>query len=171
MHKLKRDLFAGLASEIKHQLRYNPRIKGLDTWKIRGKTSRPYIHEPVFPILVDDKRESGRSSKYHAERVDEMALRGELGMDLWGKDEEADREDFVGTELTEKEREFIGSVLNAASKNSVTDAIDGCEKIKTAKSIYQAKRRSREPSETVKADVVTGRRTAYPNKYNHDHTI
>jgi len=107
-------LFAGLCSEIRYQLRYNPKIKGSDVWKNRKRESKPYVHKPKFSIMVENKWETGRSEKYHAERVEEMALRNELGADLWADDlQPADLETFEGTELTEKEQEFITKILDS----------------------------------------------------------
>ena len=105
------ELKRAMLTEIKHQLRYNPRVKGSVSWKAFRKANKPRVLSPLRPMYVEDRRETGRSAKYHAERIEEMALRAELGMDLWGKDEPADTE-VIDEELTPKEREFITTVLN-----------------------------------------------------------
>lgn len=107
MYRLQRDLVAGLLAEVRYQLRYNRKINQSE-WKDFVKTTHPFVKTPRLSLLVNDLNETGRSEKYHRERVSEMVLRNELGADLWSDDlQDADREDFVGTELTDKERQFI----------------------------------------------------------------
>lgn len=100
-----------IGREIKHQLRYNRSLpKG---WKVAPK-KKPYVVLPSRPMYINDRRETGRSEKYHAEQVEEKTLRYELGADLWADDlTKPDMESFEGTELTDAEYDMMEKVLSA----------------------------------------------------------
>lgn len=113
LSKWRKGLVGEMTQEIRHQLRANPRVKGSTEWKRFERKRSPYVIKPLYPILVDDLEETGRSERYHAERVELMVALNELGCDIFRRGDlyPADTETFEGTELTRKEREFITTLM------------------------------------------------------------
>lgn len=113
LSKWRKGLMEPMAKEINHQLRYVVGVEGSKGWR-REKSKPEYVVKPTLRILVEDKRETGRSLKCHTETVDRMVALHESGLSLWDYPEyrKADLEDFVGEELTGKEREFITNLMN-----------------------------------------------------------
>lgn len=131
-----------LTREIKHQLRYNPRVKGSEAWKAFCRAAKPRVIEPIRPMFVADKKETGRSTKYHAERIEEMALRAELGADLFSENLIPADTEVIDEELTPKERGFITTVLNYNGDTVAKKATADERRLEIMRAYNQRKRRN-----------------------------
>lgn len=163
LKKWRSGLMEPMAREINHQLRYVVGVEGSKGWR-REKSKPAYVVKPTLRIMMDDKREAGRSWKYHTEVVDRMVALNEAGMGLWDSVEygKADLEYFEGEELTAKERDFIDKLLAIRDAHLMVDGKTPQER--TSEDYNQAiKRRTKREQLEYKADNGDENRDGSPH--------
>lgn len=121
--------YAGLRSELTKEARLKigrARLQGKEGWGEVGATKKASTAKttvvPIFSMFTSVDERFARSNGRHAEVVDEMTLRHELGMSLWASDGdvEADTNDeYVGVELNRSELDMMEKLMKVVEATTL----------------------------------------------------